>query len=294
MVKFYSALPKFEYTSPQSVQEALDLVNDKKHDGVRLYAGGTDVLPKLKKRLIDVPRMLIDLKRISELDYVKYDLEKGLRIGALATLRCISTSPIVRERFEILSQAADSIAARQIQNRGTLVGNICSGVPSADSAPALLCLDAKIICMSTKGERSIPIREFFVGPHRTIIRNEEIVKEIQIPEMPPGSRGVYIKLSTRKRMDLAIVGVAVVLVSDNRICKEIKIGLGAVAPTAIRAERSEARLLGQELSGSIIEQVAQRAAEESSPIDDHRATAWYRRCMVRVLVKRAVHQIIAK
>ena len=293
MVTFYRRLPKFDYTSPDNFQDVLNLITGKKANEFKLYAGGTDVIPKLKKRLIATPEILIDLKRIKGLDYIEYDSKKGLRIGALASARSVATSAVVNEQFPILSQAAGSIAAWQIQNRATLVGNICNAVPSADSAPALLTLEASVLCMNANGERVVPITEFFAGPNQSILKDDEIVKEIQIPNLPSGSKGKYIKLSTRKKMDLAVVGVAVVIVPSDGICKELRIGLGAVAPTPLRAKEAEKKLLGQNLTDELIEQCSQLAAEESKPIDDHRASAHYRKAMVSVLVKRAIHQAIS-
>jgi len=290
MVTFYRRLPKFDYTSPDNLQDVLVLIAGKKANEFKLYAGGTDVIPKLKKRLIATPKILIDLKRIKGLDYIEYDPKKGLRIGALASARSVATSAVVNEHFPVLSQAAGNIAAWQIQNRATIVGNICNAVPSADSAPALLTLEASVLCMNANGERVVPLTEFFAGPNQTILKNDEIVKEIQIPNLPSGSKGKYIKLSTRKKMDLAVVGVAVVIVSSDGICKELRIGLGAVAPTPLRAKEAEKKLLGQNLTDELIEQCAQLAAEEAKPIDDHRASAHYRKEMVSVLVKRAIHQ----
>jgi len=293
MVTFYRRLPKFDYTSPDNFQDVLNLITGKKANEFKLYAGGTDVIPKLKKRLIATPEILIDLKRIKGLDYIEYDSKKGLRIGALASVRSVATSAVINEHFSILSQAAGSIAAWQIQNRATVVGNICNAVPSADSAPALLTLEAGVLCVNANGERVVPLTEFFAGPNQTILKDDEIVKEIQIPNLPSGSKGKYLKLSTRKKMDLAVVGVAVVIVPSDGICKELRIGLGAVAPTPLRAKEAEKKLLGQNLTDELIEQCSQLAGDESKPIDDHRASAHYRKAMVSVLVKRAIHQAIS-
>lgn len=292
MVTFYRRLPKFDYLSPNTLDEVLDLIAGRKRSEFILYAGGTDVIPKLKRRLIDTPKMLVDLKKISDLDYIVYDQEKGVKIGALASVRTTAISPIVKEHFPILSQAAGSIASPQIQNRATIVGNICMAVPSADSAPALLVLKARVLCVSLRGERIIPIEEFFTGPNQTILMGDEIVKEIQIDNMPKGNKGTYIKLSPRKRMDLAVVGVGVVILHEDDICREIRIALGAVAPTPIRAKRAEEKLSGERLTKERVEQCAQIAAEESKPIDDHRASAYYRKAMIRILVKKAIQETL--
>jgi carbon-monoxide dehydrogenase medium subunit len=197
------------------------------------------------------------------------------------------------EKYPMLSQAAGSIASTQIQNRGTIAGNICNAVPSADSAPALLCLHARLLCVSKNGERLVDIDEFFTGPGETALHPDEILKEIQIPLMPDDGHGVYIKLSTRKRMELAVVGVAAMVETEKGIIKDVRIGLGAVAPTSMRARESEELLKGKKVDDETILIAARKASEESRPIDDHRASAEYRKIMVEVLVKRAIHQTLS-
>jgi CO/xanthine dehydrogenase FAD-binding subunit len=292
MVTFYRRLPKFDYIQPKTLAKTLNLLANSENGKYRVYAGGTDLIPKLKRRIMVHHEVLVDLKGIPNLDYVDYDDQDGLRIGALATIRSVATSPVVSERCPILSQAAGSIASIQVQNRGTIAGNICHAVPSADSAPALFCLGARLLCVSENGEREIGIEEFFKGPNETALHADEILKEIQVPPMPDKGHGVYIKLSPRSRMDLAVVGVAVIVVAENEIIRDIRIGLGAVAPTPIRARHAEDMLCGEKANDEMIAKAARSASEESRPIDDHRASANYRKMMVEVLVSRAIRQIL--
>jgi len=293
MTTFYRRLPKFDYVKPKGVEEALLLLGNSDEGKVKVFAGGTDIIPKLKQRLITVPEVLMDLKGISELEYLEYKQGVGLRIGALATISRVTEALFVKEGFPMLFQAANAIASRQIQNRGTIVGNICNAVPSTDSAPALLCLGAEVICMSRGGERKIEMENFFSGPNETVLGSGEMVKEIQVPPMPEGGKGVYLKLSPRSRMDLAVVGVGVMVIEEDGVFQDVKIGLGAVAPTPMRARKAEGVLIGAKVSEEVIEKAAYLAAEESKPIDDHRASAAYRRLMVEVLVKRAIHQCLS-
>lgn len=294
MVTFYRRLPKFDVVTPRSLDEALGLLKEN-HDGeIRLFAGGTDLIPRLKERVVKTPRCLLDLKRISDLDYVLEDGDGGIRIGALASISSVASSPLVRERCAILAQAAGSIASNQIQNRGTIAGNICNAVPSADSAPALLCLDAVVLCASSRGSRKVSIHEFFTGPCKTVLAGDEIVREIQIPSPPAKANGVYIKLSPRSRMDLAVVGVAAMVSQEKEILKDVRIGLGAVAPTPIRAAQAEAMLKGNAMGDELLAKAARTASEEARPIDDHRASAEYRKMMVEVLVRRAVGQCLSR
>jgi len=294
MVTFYRRLPKFEYLAPKTLKETLNLLAEHDPEKAMVYAGGTDVIPKLKSRLIEVPVVLVDLKDIPDLNYIVYDEKSGLRIGALATIRSVAEDSIVKERFSILSQAANSIASTQVQNRGTIAGNICNALPSADSAPALLCLKAKLLCIGQKGERTIKINEFFTGTGKTALNPNELLKEIQIPNMPENSKGVYIKLSRRSKMDLAVLGVAAVVSVENSLFSDVRIGLGCAAPTPIRANKAEEILKKHAISDELIMKAAQRASEESKPRDSHRASAQYRRWMIEVLVKRAINQALSK
>jgi len=292
VVTFYRKLPKFNYLAPKTIDEALSLLSQYK-GRAKVIAGGTDVLPKLKRRETKAPEYIIDLKGIRDLDYIEYDDSSGLSVGALATIHAVETSPIIQERFSVLFHAAESMASPQVRNRGTIAGNICNAVPSADTAPALLTLEARLRLANPRGERIVNIEDFFTGPNETCLIDEEILREIQVSNLPPHSRGRYLKLTPRRSMDLAMVGVAVVVVAGDGICTDIRIALGAVAPTPIRARQAEKLVRGEKLSEELIERAAWRAAEECRPISDHRASAEYRREMVKVLTKRAINQAIS-
>ena len=274
MVTFYRRLPEFDYLTPKTIDEALSLLS--LHQGkAKLTSGGTDLIPQLKGRLVKLPQYIIDLKGISGLDSINYDKAKGLTIGALATIKTVIDSTIVRDKFNVLRQAAENMASPQIRNRGTIAGNICNAVPSADSAPALLILEARLKLIGPKGERMVDIGDFFTGPNQTAL-DGEILVEIQISTPPPKNKGVYLKLSPRKAMDLAIVGVAVLVVPDNGKFQNVRIALESVAPTPLRAKKAESILEEQAFDDKLIEKAAQLAASEAKPINDHRASAEYR------------------
>jgi CO/xanthine dehydrogenase FAD-binding subunit len=292
MAVFYRRLPKMEYIRPGSIDEVLELLAENGNGRYKIYAGGTDVIPKIKKRAMDAPQVLVDLKGITGLDYVEYDEKEGLRIGALATIRSVAESSVVREKYPVLSQAAGSIASIQIRNRATIAGNLCNAVPSADSAPALLVLGAELKFRSRKGDRTIMINEFFKAPGTTSLEPHEILTEIHIPALNKKIKGTYIKLSPRSRMDLAVVGVAILGTVEVGLFKDVRIGLGAVAPTPIRALKAEGLLTGSGTGDTIIDNAAKMASSESKPIDDHRASAEYRRMMVEVLVRRGLKYIL--
>jgi CO/xanthine dehydrogenase FAD-binding subunit len=286
MVTFYRRLPKFDLVAPGTLDEALRLLL--RHQGkAKIIAGGTDLIPKLRGRQIAGPEFLIDLRKIPNLNFIECD-ERLLHIGALTTLRTIETSSIIREKFNLLFQAAQSVGSIQVRNRGTIAGNICNAVPSADLAPALLVLEARLRLAGSKGQRTVGIGDFFVGPNKTVLSAGEVLTEIQIPNLPHHAKALYLKLSPRSAMDLAVVGVAVLTNLEQGLCREVRIALGAVAPTPIRASRAEKIMQGQKVSPELIEQTAQAAAGESRPIDDHRASAEYRREMVKVLTRRAL------
>jgi CO/xanthine dehydrogenase FAD-binding subunit len=292
MVTFYRRLPKFDYLKPSTIKEALALLSQ--YQGrARVVAGGTDFLPKLKRREIRAPEFLIDLKGIPNLDYIRYEEVGGLSLGPLVTIHAVEASPIVRERFGVLYQAAESMASPQVRNRGTIAGNVCNAVPSADSAPALLTLEADLKLVSQKGERVVKIEDFFTGPNETVLTDEEILREIHVPNLPPNSGGVYLKLTPRRSMDLALVGVAAVVVVEDGLCSDVRIALGAVAPTPMRARQAENIVRRQKPSDEVIAKAAQIAAGECHPISDHRALKQYRCDMVEVLTKRAIAQAIS-
>jgi CO/xanthine dehydrogenase FAD-binding subunit len=288
MVVYHRRLPKFEVIAPRTLKEAVQLLTQYGAKA-RILAGGTDLLPKLKARDIGPLEALIDLRKVPDLNYIEYDGGRGGRIGALTTLRSIETSVVLKNKYSLLTQAAGSVGSLQVRNRGTLAGNICNAVPSADMAPSLLVLEAEVRLTGPRGQRSVKIGDFFSGPNQTAIDIGEIVTEIRIPEPPARAKGVYLKLSPRAAMDLAVVGVAALVAVESGICKDVRLALGAVAPTPIRARSAEKILMGQKVSPELIEKTAREAAAQSRPIDDHRASAEYRREMVGTLTARAIN-----
>ncbi len=284
-------LPEFEYLKPATLAEAGGVL--KKQSGkARIIAGGTDLLVEMKNRSIQ-PQVLVDIKSLPGLSHIEWGQKEGLKIGALATINEIVISPVIREQFGILSQAAQTIGSMQVRNRGTIGGNLCNASPSSDTAPALLALGARVKIAGGTGERVIPLEEFFMGPGQTVLQPGEILTEILLPPPVPHTAGAYLKLGIRKAMEIALVNVGVVVSLDKRggICREVKIALGAVAPTPIRSKKAEAALRGKPLVDEWITQAAQRASEEARPISDLRGSAEYRREMVRVLVQRAIDEV---
>ncbi len=285
---------RFELLQPRELQQALEL---KKSYGekAKVLAGGTDLLVLLKDQKLKAEKVL-SLGGIRNLNFIRLEEGRGVTLGALATHGAVAASPIIQDKFPDLAEACAQVGAVQIQNLGTVCGNLCNASPAADAAPPLLLLDAILTLASTRGERSVSIHDFFLGPRRTVLQGDEILKEIFIPQ-PAGRRGAtYIKLGQRKAMEIAIVGVgvAVYLNGSDRDVTECRIAMASVAPTPLRARKGEEILKGQEISDRLIEEAAEVAAEEASPISDIRAGRQYRLDMIRVLCRQATRAALAR
>jgi aerobic carbon-monoxide dehydrogenase medium subunit len=278
----------FEYVEPTSITEAVAILA-RHGDRARVLAGGTDVLTALKEGW-ERPEWIISLGRIPDLATIRYDARDGLRIGALATVRAVETAPVVRSHYPALAGAAGSLASVQIRNLATVAGNLCRAAPSADMAPILVALQAEVKLVGPTGERIVALGSFFIGPGRTALNRDELLTEIRVPPSSLGAGAAYIKHSPRRAMDLAVVGVAVVMTLDGPICHEARIVLGAVAPIPLRAQLAEQALIGQRATSALAEAAGRIAASESQPISDVRGSASYRRAMVALLTKRAVLQ----
>ena len=278
----------FEFYQPMTLQEASRLLKDNGPGG-RLLAGGTDLVIAMKEKAL-LPKYVVDLKRIPGLAGIRENSNGGITLGALTTMREIEISPLITKKYPFLAQSAAEVGSIQIRNRATIGGNMANATPSADTAPALIALNATAKIAGATGERSINLEEFFRGPGQTVMSAEEILTEITIPKTGPRLVGEYIKFSPREMMDLAYVGVAVAynLGEKDKKCDGVRILLGAVAPTPIRAKRAEAALEAQVLTEELAEKIGAIAAEEAKPISDVRSSAEYRRAMVGAMTKRAL------
>jgi carbon-monoxide dehydrogenase medium subunit len=284
-------MKNFAYQKVSNLEEAFLLLR-RYQEKAKVLAGGTDLLVKMRHKAL-CPEILIDLKGIPGMDTIQYDPDRELKIGALASLHSLEVSPIIKERFGIISEAAGLIGSRQIRARATLGGNLCNASPAADMAPALLALGARVSLNCNGEERSVPLEEFFVGPGRSVLKKDELLIAVHIPPPPPRTGSRYAKFSIRKAMDVPIVGVAVVLTLDTEKdrCQDIRIALGACATVPLRAPKAEARLRGREIGEISIREASMLAAEEAQPITDLRATAEYRREIVRVMTERTLREI---
>jgi carbon-monoxide dehydrogenase medium subunit len=279
---------KMDYFEPKTISEALSLLA-KFGDQAKVIAGGTDVMVDIKYR--EEPGCLVNIKRIPGLAAIQEN-GAGLRIGPLVTIREIEASSVVRERLPLLWEASHQFASLQIRNTATIGGNICRASPSGETLAPLLVLEARAKLALSDGEKTEAFSSFFQGPGMTSLGFTGLLTGIEIPYPEKSSRGVYLKHAVRGPMDIAMVSVAVLLTPDatNANLKDVRIGLGAVAPTPILATKAEALLRGKTLSAAMVQEAGQIAASESSPITDQRSSAEYRRWIVEALTRRGLEQ----
>ncbi len=282
-------VPSFTHLQPASVAEACALLAEH-GTHAKVLAGGTDVIVKMKHRRM-TPRYLVNIKGIPGLDCIDYEPGVGLRVGALATIEAVKASLPVRKVYPVLHQASAYMATVAIRNRATLVGNICNGSPSAETAPALIVLGAELRLVGPVGARTVLVEGFFTGPGETDLLPGEMVTEIFIPEPPAAAGAAYEKHSLR-RMDVALVGVAALVVPDGDAVGDVKIALSAVAPTPIRATAAEGVLRGQTPAAELIGEAARAAAAAARPITDIRARAEARRDWVESLTGQVLRQAL--
>lgn len=283
-------LKEFEYFEPSDLSEAFSIL-DRYGDEARILAGGTDLLIWMKEGLLR-PKYMINIKRIKGIDQIDYNESEGLNIGALTTIRAIETSKVIKRNFLVLHQAASQLGSVQVRNLATIGGNICTASPSAETAPALLVLGARVRLIGSKGERILPLEKFFKGPGETDI-DREILTGIYLPPPSPNCKSVYKAKNRGSAVDCASVGVAAAgsVDSISNELKEVRIALGAVATVPMRAYAAEKVLEGKTIDADLIEKAAGAASEVARPIDDHRASAWYRKEMVKVLLRRSLEEI---
>lgn len=276
----------FEYHEPHSLDETIVLLQ-RYGDDARLLAGGTDLIIAMQRRLI-CPAHVINLLDVPGLDH--FEANSGMIIGTLVTHRQLERTPELQGPAIALAEASHVIGGHQIRNIATVGGNICNASPAADTVPPLLCLDAEVRLVGPDSERMVPLDKFFTGPGQTVRTSAEVLTEIRVPPLPPHTATSFFKVGRRKAMELSIVCVAarISLAEDGRTCDEVRIALGAVAPTPIRTYKAETVLRGEKLTQEAIHEAAQVAITEAQPIDDVRASADYRRMVVGTLVERAM------
>ncbi len=280
----------FEYVKPNSLGEVLHVLDELRGRKAHVLAGGTDLIPRLRDKSKQA-EYVIDLAGAG-LDQLVFEKDQ-LRIGALVTFATLCQHPEVRKRVQAIAQAAVKVGAVQTRNLATIGGNLCEGVPSNDSAPALLVLDAKFRLQAKGKERLVAAEQFFIGPRRTLLVPGEILTEIIVP-LQNDFKATFLRFGRRRAMSLSVVSAAAgVAVRDNQIATA-RIALGAVAPIPLRAHKAEQVLSGQKITPEVLAEAANMAVTEISPISDMRGSADFRRRISAVLVRRALENAIGQ
>lgn len=282
----------FEYFAPNSLDEAVSLLT-RCNGKAKIIAGGTDLLVEIKEHLRK-PDYIVNINKIPGLRDFYYNDTDGLKIGCLTKVRTVEQSQMIKDKYPGLYQAASQLGSIQVRNSATVAGNICRASPSADTITPLIAAGARVTIWGPMGERTVLLENFFKGPGKTILKSEEILTNILVPPPASNTGRVYLKHGRRKSMELATVGVAVSVTLEGEKCSDVKVVLGAVAATPIRSEGAEAVLEGQSLAKAHITDAALAAMEDASPISDIRASANYRKQMVKVLTEQALEEALEK
>lgn len=274
----------FKFLTPKNIGEAFDLLEQYKDEKIKIIAGGTDLIPLLRNGVVDVDYFLdISNLGLSEIE----EKDDCIKIGAMVTFSAIGKNKMLQEKLPSIVDSANQVGAAQTRTLATIGGNICSAVPSLDSAPALIALGASLVISSKDSERTVAMEEFFVAPRRNILEHGEILTEIIIP-IPVKKHGVdFIKFGRRKALTLSMVNSAAYMALDDEgKIEDVKIVLGAVAITPVRAHKAEEKLIGKVPTIELFEEVSSDVDKEIRPITDLRASAEYRKHLAKVLVKR--------
>ncbi len=283
---------RFEYHAPKSLNETFSLLSEY-GDDAKLLAGGTALLIMMRQRLVR-PAHVISLGRVPGLSGIK-ERDGELTIGAFTTHRELETSPLVARRFPILATTLRTVATIRIRNMGTIGGNLAHADPALDPPVTLVALDARVRLTSKSGDRIVPLDRFFTGYYETVMESHEVLTEILVPFPPPHSTATFIKFLPRTVDDYATVSVSTRLILDEsgKNCHDVRIVLGAVGATTIRARQAEATLRGRPATREVFKEAASVAKAEVDPVSDIRGSAEYKRDMAEVFVRRALEQNLA-
>jgi carbon-monoxide dehydrogenase medium subunit len=282
---------RFELVLPRSIDETLRVLSERGPEA-KLLAGGTDLLPQMKNGLLK-PACVVDLSGVERVRALQADA-RGLRVGAAVSARALERDATTQATCTSLAESGALVGSVQVRNLATLGGNLCNAAPSADMAPPLLALEAEAVIAGPKGERRVPIADFFTGVRRTVLAADEILIELVVPAPGPRSGGQYLRHTPRRELDIAVVGVASQLTLSNGVCSKARIALAAVAPVPLRARAAEQALEGKPVTAEAIEQAAELAVGAAKPISDQRGSADYRRHLVHVLTRRTLRAALER
>jgi xanthine dehydrogenase iron-sulfur cluster and FAD-binding subunit A len=278
------------YFNVTSIDEAL-LVLAEQGERARIVAGATDLILELERGVRRGIETLIDVTRIPDLDQITIDEDDIIHLGPLVTHNHCVESRLIRARGYPLARAAWEVGAPQIRNRGTIAGNLITASPANDTITPLMALNASVTLQSTKGTRTVPLKDFYKGVRKTVMQPDEMLVDISFPAMKATARGTFLKLALRRAQAISVVDVAVILDIDKDSIESASITLGAVTPVISHAEEAEKYLIGKSLTDEVFEEAARLAMAAARPIDDIRGSAGYRREMVRVCTLRGLKAI---
>ncbi len=280
-------LPNFEYLAPRNPGELATMLAEYGSDA-RILCGGTDLLVQMKD-YAHTPKYVIDINSLDSLATISFDEQQGLYIGATAKMDELLLVPVVKEGYRALWTATETVGARQILSMSSIAGNICNASPAADTPPALAAFDAEVKISSSAGSRAMPLIEFILGNRKTALTTGEYLESITLPPPAPNSGSAYQHFRVRGGMEIAMVSAAVSVQvdPDSGAVVDSRIILGVVAPTPIRAKAAELIVNGQVPNEESLRSAAQACADASKPIDDFRASADYRKEVLKVLFERA-------
>jgi CO/xanthine dehydrogenase FAD-binding subunit len=282
-------LKPFDYFEPESIKEASQLLSTY-GEKARVLAGGIDLIPRMRRGKAEAD-YLVHIRKIPGMERIEADRSGGLTFGAMASLIAIETFNAVREKYPALYGAIHQISSVQAKYMGTAVGNICVATPASDVATALMALGAELTIAGMDGERKEPIETFYPDYGRTSLRTGELVTAIHLPAPPAGNGAAFMNL-VRTHSDIAKISAAVTVSIQAGVCREVRIAVGAAAPTVFRATKAEAVLKGRKPDAAAIHEAAEAAAGETRPITDLRSTAEYRKEMTGVLVRRSLEKAL--
>ena len=278
------------YTNATKIEDVLKLISEQ-GEHARIIAGGTDLILELERGVRKGIDTVIDVTRIPQLDQITLDEDNTIHLGPLVTHNHCVASKLIRERAYPLARAAWEVGAPQIRNRGTVAGNLITASPANDTITPLMALGASVTLQSTKGTRTIPLKDFYTGVRKTVMQPDEMLVDISFPALTSTQRGTFVKLALRRAQAISVINVAVILDFELDTVRSASITLGAVAPTIIHVPEAEAYLTGKQLTDEVIEEAARLTMQASKPIDDIRGSAAYRREMVRVCTKRGLKSL---
>jgi aerobic carbon-monoxide dehydrogenase medium subunit len=278
----------FRFLQPHSLEEAQELIVQH-GDDARLIAGGMAVVLMIQQRLI-APEILISLSRISELVH-QQEAADGLHLGPTVLLRTIELSRKVREDYPAFAYACGVVGNVRVRNQATLGGNLAEADYASDPPTMLLALNAAVTIRGPGGSRVLPLSEFFLGFYTTAMEADELITDIFIPRLLPGTRMAYIKYRSRSSEDRPCVGVAAVADFDGEVCRELRVAVGAACEIPRRLPEIEALSIGERLTDALVDEIAEDYAAGIDTLEDLRGSAWYRKQMIRVFVKQALEEV---